>query len=81
MRSTEKRRAAKEEKEKEKEKFMKEEEEFKEMICDKDLIIQELKENVYNFEELSLENDKNSAILAKLYDAGFIDEEGELVIK
>ena len=60
---------------------MKEKEEFKEMICDKDLIIQELKENVDNFEELSLENDKYSAILAKLYDEGFIDEEGELVIK
>ena len=60
---------------------MNEEEEFKEMICDKDLIIQELKAKVNDFEDLSLENDKNSALLAKLYDAGIIDEEGELVIK
>ena len=60
---------------------MKEEEEFKEIICDKDLTIQKLKVKVDNFEELSLENDKNSAMLAKLYNAGVIDGEGELVIK
>ena len=60
---------------------MNEEEEFKEMISDKDLIIQELKAKVNDFEDLSLENDKNSALLAKLYDACIIDEEGELVIK
>ena len=51
------------------------------MICDKDFIIQELIEKVDNFKEFSLKNDKNSAMLVKLYDAGVIDEEGELVIK
>ena len=51
------------------------------MISDKDLIIQKLKEKVDNLEELSLENDKNSAMLVKLYDAGVIDEEDELMIK
>ena len=51
------------------------------MICDKDLIIQEYKEKVDNFEELSFENVRNSAMLAKLYDVGVMDEKGELVIK
>ena len=58
---------------------MKEEEEFKEINHEKDYIIQNLKEKIKNFEAHSQENDKNTAILAKLFDGGIIDAEGELV--
>ena len=57
---------------------MKEEEEFKVIKHEKDYIIQNLKEKIKNFEALSQENDKNTAILAKLFDGGIIDAEGEL---
>ena len=58
-----------------------EEEEVKEISHEKDYIIQDLKEKIKNFEALSQENDKNSAILAKLFEGGIIDEEGELMDK
>ena len=58
---------------------MKEEEEFKEINHEKFYIIQSLKEKIKKFEDLSQENDKNTAILDKLFDGGIIDAEGELV--
>ena len=45
----------------------------------KDQIIENLKQKVRDFDALRLENDKNSVILAKLFDGGVIDEEGKLI--
>ena len=56
-------------------------EEVKEINDEKDEIIEDLKQKVKNFEMLSMENEKNSAILAKLFDGGLIDEDGELTNK
>ena len=76
VRSTEMRRLAKEVKNRGQ---VAEEEESKEMNREKDQIIEDLKQKVIDFEELRLENDKNSTILAKLFDGGIIDQEGELL--
>ena len=56
-------------------------EEVKEINDEKDEIIEDLKQKVKNFEMLSMENEKNSAILTKLFDGGLIDEDGELTNK
>ena len=50
-----------------------------EEIYHKDDAIQELKEKVKHFEELEIENDKNSRILSNLFDCGIIDSEGNLI--
>ena len=56
-----------------------EDEELKEVDTSKDQIIEDLKQKVRDFDALRLENDKNSVILAKLFDGGVIDEEGKLI--
>ena len=56
-------------------------EEIKEETYDKDEIINELTSKVKRFEELAIENDKNSNILARLFDGGIIDATGKLVIQ
>ena len=53
--------------------------EFKEINEEKDQVIEFLKQKVKDFKILSQENDKNSAILAKLFDGGIINEDGEMV--
>ena len=54
-------------------------EEVKEGISEKDEIIFELREKMRTFEELRIENDKNSQILASLFDSGIIDADGNVV--
>ena len=54
-------------------------EEVKEEISEKDQIISELREKMRAFEELRIVNDKNSQILANLFDGGIIDEEGNMI--
>ena len=56
-----------------------EDEELKEVDMSKDQIIEDLKQKVRDLDALRLENDKNSVILAKLFDGGVIDEEGKLI--
>ena len=55
--------------------------EIKQEISRKDLLIEELKGKVENFEDLCLENDKNSEILSRLFDRGIINENGDVVDK
>ena len=45
----------------------------------RDIAIEELKEKVRMFDEISAKNDKNSQILSRLFDNGIIDGEGELI--
>ena len=56
-------------------------EEIKEETYDKDEIINELTSKVKRFEELVIENDKNSNILARLFDGGIIDATGQIEIQ
>ena len=56
-------------------------EEIKEETYDKDEIIDELTSKVKRFEELAIENDKNSNILSRLFDGGIIDATGQIVIQ
>ena len=54
-------------------------EEVKEGISEKDEIIFELREKMRTFEELRIENDKNSQILTSLFDSGIIDADDNVV--
>ena len=54
-------------------------EEIKLEISMRDKAIKELQRIVQKFDQLELENDKNSKILSRLYDSGVIDENGALV--
>ena len=45
----------------------------------RDKAIKELQRIVQKFDQLELENDKNSKILSRLNDSGVIDENGALV--
>ena len=48
-------------------------------VTEKDEVIQRLKRQVESFERLEIENDRNSEILAKLFEWKIIDENGELM--
>ena len=54
-------------------------EEDKEEVYERDEVIQRLKEKVKRFEDLEIENDKNSHILSNLYESGIIDADGHLI--
>ena len=54
-------------------------EEIKQEVTEKDEVIQSLKRQVESFEWLEIENDRNSEILAKLFESKIIDENGELM--
>ena len=55
-------------------------EEVKEEISEKkNQIISELREKMRVFKELRIVNDKNSKMLANLFDGGIIDEEGNMI--
>ena len=54
-------------------------EENKEVIYEKEDIIVELRDKVRAFDELKIENEKNSQILAELFDGGIIDEKGQII--
>ena len=58
-------------------------EEVKEQIqlLYKDRIIDDLKKKINTFEEKAIESDKNSEILAKLFECGVINEDGELLLE
>ena len=56
-------------------------EEVKQEINRKDMLIEDLKGKVEKFEEVCLENDKNSEILSHLFDKGIINENGDLIDK
>ena len=47
----------------------------------RDKAIEELKQKIKDFEEISKENDKNAEILSRLYEGGIINEEGDLLEK
>ena len=51
-----------------------------EEIGEKDDIINELRNKVRSFDELKIQNDKNSQILADLYESGIIDADGQLIL-
>ena len=53
-------------------------EEIKEEMSLKDEAIEKLKKQLDQFDELNAENNKNSEILARLFERGIIDAEGEL---
>ena len=63
----------------EKEIVQKSNEEVKNELTSRDEIIQNLRIQVENFEEVVAENDKNSEILSRLYESKIIDEKGELI--
>ena len=75
VRNTEMRRAKKEMRDR----FGFNHEEVKEEVSDKDQIISELRDKMRAFEELRIVNDKNSQMLANLFDGGIIDEEGNVI--
>ena len=54
-------------------------EEDKVEVYERDEVIQRLKEKVKRFEDLEIENDKNSHILSNLYESGIIDADGHLI--
>ena len=54
-------------------------EESKDEIIPKDKVIEDLKNKVLQFELAVIQNDKNSEILSKLFEAGVIDGEGKLI--
>ena len=54
-------------------------EESKDEIMPKDKVIEDLKNKVLQFELAVTQNDKNSEILSKLFEAGVINGEGELI--
>ena len=56
-------------------------EEVKQEISRKDMLIEDLKEKVVKFEEVCLENDKNSEILFRLFDRGIINAKGDVINK
>ena len=56
------------------------EEEIKEETYGEDEIINELTSKIKRFEELAIENDKNSNILVRLFDGGIIDATSQIVI-
>ena len=45
----------------------------------RDKIIEDLQNEVKEFETVTRENDKNSEILSRLFERGIIDEEGRLI--
>ena len=47
----------------------------------RDKVIEELKQKIKDFEEISKENDKNAEILSRLYEVGIINKEGDLLEK
>ena len=47
----------------------------------RDMAIEELKQKIKDFEEISKENDKNAEILSRLYEGGIINEEGDVLEK
>ena len=47
----------------------------------RDKAIEELKQKIKDFEEISKENDKNAEILSRLYEVGIINKEGDLLEK
>ena len=54
-------------------------EEIKEEVDEKDYIINELSDKLKDFDELEIQNDKHSQMLADLFDAGIIDIDGNLI--
>ena len=75
VRNTSRRRRNRQEKEQIGQKY----EEIKQEVTEKDEVIQSLKRQVESFERLEIENDRNSEILAKLFESKVIDENGELM--
>ena len=53
-------------------------EEIKVEMSLKDKAIENLKRQLDQFDEMTTENNKNSEILARLFERGIIDAEGEL---
>ena len=47
----------------------------------RDVAIEELKQKIKDFEEISKENDKNAEMLFRLYEGGIINEEGDVLEK
>ena len=45
------------------------------------MAIEELKQKIKDFEEISKENDKNAEILSRLYEGGIINEERDVLEK
>ena len=76
MRNTEKRRHIKQEKHR----SNIDDEEVKGQMSNKSEIIDSLKDKIRKFEERAAESDKNSEILARLYECGVIDEDGEILL-
>ena len=55
-------------------------EEIKGEVNEKDDIIHELSDKLKEFDELKIQKDKHSHILADLFDAGVIDIDGNLIV-
>ena len=49
-------------------------------MSNKSEIIDSLKDKIRKFEERAAESDKNSEILARLYECGVINEDGEILL-
>ena len=47
----------------------------------RDMVIEEQKQKIKDFEEISKENYKNTEILSRLYEGGIINEEGDVLEK
>ena len=76
MRNTEKRRQIKQEKHR----SNIDDEEVKGQMSNKSEIIDSLKDKIRKFEERAAESYKNSEILARLYECGVINEDGEILL-
>ena len=55
-------------------------EEIKGEVDGKDDIINELSDKLKDFDELKIQNDKHSQMLADLFDAGIIDIDWNLIV-
>ena len=57
------------------------ENDVKHEMDDRDLVIEDLKQKIKDFEEMSIDNDKNAEILSRLFESGIINSEGDVLEK
>ena len=54
---------------------------MKHEMDDRDLVIEDLKQKIKDFEEMSIDNDINAEILSRLFESGILNSEGDILKK
>ena len=54
---------------------------MKHEMDDRDLVIEDLKQKIKDFDKIWIDNDKNAEILSQLFESGIINSEGDVLEK